>query len=176
MFTPDLDRVLASGAEVEVDDGADAPDGVYVGWLISPRLRERAGRAFRLRLLDDPVLCHSSEIAAAMMQAMAAILASAGFAVEDANDEYRSHQLRVTDEPAQAVPMWTLRDEEATMPGRQPARATAPTDLRRPARAPRSSAAAMSPHVHLITVGVGVGTLHTGFTTSGTPENALKPR
>ncbi|XUL85585.1 hypothetical protein ACQ86D_01900 [Streptomyces galilaeus] len=62
-----------------------------------PRQRECASRAFRLRLLDDPVLCHSSAIAAAMMQAMAAILASAGFAVEDAHDEYRSHQLRVTD-------------------------------------------------------------------------------
>ncbi|WP_406464554.1 hypothetical protein OH768_52005 [Streptomyces sp. NBC_01622] len=52
---------------------------------------------------------------------MAAILASAGFTVEDANDDYRSHQLRVTDGPAQAVPMGTLRDEEVTMPGWQAA-------------------------------------------------------
>ena len=117
VLTPGLDRVLASGAEVEVDDGNDAAGGVYAGWLISPRLRECASRAFRFRLLDDPVLSHTSEIAAAMMQAMAAVLASAGFAVEDANDEYRSHQLRVTEGPAQAVPMWTLRDEQVTMPG-----------------------------------------------------------
>jgi hypothetical protein len=120
VLTPGLDRILASGAEVEVDDGADAAGGVYVAWLISPRLRECTSRAFRLRLLDDPLLRHSSEIAAAMMQSMAAILASAGFAVEDANDEYRSHQLRVTAGPAQAVPMWALRDEEVTMSGWQP--------------------------------------------------------
>lgn len=93
-----------------------------------PRLQECASRAFRLRLLDDPVRCHSSAIAAAMTQAMAAILASAGFAVEDANDDYRSHQLRVTDGPAQAAPMWTLRDEEVTLPGRQAAGAGDGTD------------------------------------------------
>ncbi|MFE6225326.1 hypothetical protein [Streptomyces sp. NPDC057854] len=121
VLTPGLDRVLASGAEVEVDEGADAAGGVYVGWVISPRLRECTNRAFRLRLLDDPLLRHSSEIAAAMMHAMAAILASAGFAVQDANDEYRPHQLRVTDGPARAVPMWALRDEEVTMSGRQAA-------------------------------------------------------
>ncbi|MER5781520.1 hypothetical protein ABT104_07280 [Streptomyces mobaraensis] len=121
VLTPGLDRVLASGAEVEVDEGADAAGGVYVGWLSSPRLRECTSRAFRLGLLGDPLLRHSSEIAAAMTQAMAAILASAGFAVEDANDEYRSHQLRVTDGPAQVVPMWALRDEEVAMSGRQAA-------------------------------------------------------
>jgi hypothetical protein len=40
-------------------------------------------------MLDDPLLRHSSQIAAAMMQAMGAILTSAGFTVEEANDEYR---------------------------------------------------------------------------------------
>ncbi|MER5786667.1 hypothetical protein ABT104_33945 [Streptomyces mobaraensis] len=128
VLTPGLDRVLAGGAEVEVDDGADAAGGVYVGWLISPRLRECTSRTFRLRLLGDPLLRHSSEIAVAMMQAMAAILASAGFAVEDANDEYRSHQLRVTDGPTQAVPMWALRDEEMTMSGWQAAGPSDSTD------------------------------------------------
>lgn len=72
--------------------------------------------------------CVTGEIVAAMMQAMAAILASAGFAVVDANDEYRSHQLRVTDGPAQAVPMWALRDEEVTMSGWQAASPSDSTD------------------------------------------------
>ncbi|WP_051845063.1 hypothetical protein [Streptomyces globisporus] len=125
VLTPGLDRVLAGGAEVEVDHGADAAGGVYVGWLTSPRLRECTSRAFRPRLLDDPLLRHSSEIATAMMRSMAAILASAGFAVEDARDEYRSHQLRVVDGPAHPAPMWTLRDEEVTMPGWQ---AASPSD------------------------------------------------
>ncbi|SEB64949.1 hypothetical protein [Streptomyces sp. TLI_105] len=121
VLTPGLDRLLAGGAEVEVDHGADAAGGVYVGWSISPRLQECTRRAFRLRLLDDPLLRHSSEIATAMMQSMAAILASAGFTVEDANDEYRPHQLRVVDGPARPAPLWTLRDEEVTMPGWQAA-------------------------------------------------------
>jgi hypothetical protein len=117
---PGLDRVLAGGVEVEVDDGADAAGGVYVGWLTSPRLQGCATRAFRLRRLNDPLLRHSSEIGAAMMQAMAIILTSAGYTVEDANDEYRSHQLRVIAGPTQGgAPMWALRDEEVTMPGWQ---------------------------------------------------------
>src|SRR5579863_5602653 len=86
VLVPGLDPVLAAGAEVEVDDGADAAGGVFAGWSASPRLRECASRAFRLRLLDDPLLRHSSQIAAAMMQAMATILTSAGFTVEDADN------------------------------------------------------------------------------------------
>jgi hypothetical protein len=59
---------------------------------------------------------------------MAAILVSAGFAVEDAHDEYRSHRLRVTDGPAQAVPVWGLRDEEVAMSGWQAASPSDSTD------------------------------------------------
>jgi hypothetical protein len=117
VLPPGMNPVLAGGAEVMVDGGADMAGGVFAGWSASPRLRACTSRAFRLRLLDDPLLRHSSEIAAAMMQAMAAILTSAGFTVEDANDEYRPHQLRVIDGPAQGIPpMWSLRDEEVTMP------------------------------------------------------------
>jgi hypothetical protein len=115
---PDVNPVLAGGAEVEVDPGRDVSGGVFVGWSASPRLRECAGRTFSLRQLNDPLLRHSSQIAAAMTQAMAAILTSAGFTVEDANDEYRSDQLRVVSGPAPGVPpMWSLREDELTMPG-----------------------------------------------------------
>lgn len=86
---------MASGAEVGVDGGNDAAGGVFVGWQASPRLNHCASLAFRLRQLDEPVPQHSSAIGAAMMEAMAAILASAGFRVEDARDEYRPQQLRV---------------------------------------------------------------------------------
>ncbi|MFF9500977.1 hypothetical protein [Streptomyces sp. NPDC014656] len=117
VLTPGLARVLANGAEAEVDDGADAAGGVYVGWLASPRLRECTGRAFRLRLPDDPLLRHSGEIGAAMTRSTAATLASTGFAVEDADDGYRSHPLRVTGGPARAAPMWALRDDEVAVLG-----------------------------------------------------------
>jgi hypothetical protein len=120
VITPGLDPVLACGAEVDIDDGDDAAGGVFVGWLPSPRVRASTSRAFRLRQLDDPLLRHSSAITAAMMQAMDAILTSAGFTIEDANDDYRTHQLRVTDGPALGTaPTWALRDDEATMPGWQ---------------------------------------------------------
>jgi hypothetical protein len=113
-----IDPVLAGGAVVEVDDGADMGGGVFAGWSASPRLRECTGRAFSLRLLDDPLLRHSSQVGAAMMRAMAAILASAGFTVQDANDACRSHQLRVVSGPAPGVPpMWSLREDEVAMPG-----------------------------------------------------------
>lgn len=53
-----------------------------------------------------------------MMQAMATILTSAGFTVEDANDEYHPHQLRVVTGSAPGKPpMWSLRDDELAMPG-----------------------------------------------------------
>jgi hypothetical protein len=115
---PGIDPVLAGGAVVEVDDGADIAGGVFAGWSASPRLRECTSRAFGVRLLDDPLLRHSSQVGAAMMQAMAAILTSAGFTVKDANDEYRPHQLRVVSGPVPGPPpMRSLRDDEVAMPG-----------------------------------------------------------
>ncbi|MEU8465166.1 hypothetical protein [Streptomyces sp. NPDC029003] len=115
-----LNPVLSGGAEVDVDDGADAAGGVFVGWQASPRSRACASHAFRTGHLDDPVVRHSSAIGIAMMQAMSAVLASAGFGVEDARDEYRPHQLRVlTGPPSGQPPTWQLRDDELARPGRQ---------------------------------------------------------
>jgi hypothetical protein len=118
VLIPGMAPVLASGAEVEVDAGADAAGGVFVGWAASPRLRECALRALRLRLTDDPVLRHSDQVGSAMMQAMAVVLASAGFTVEDADHEYRPRELRVVSGPARgALPVWSLREDEAELPG-----------------------------------------------------------
>jgi hypothetical protein len=117
---PGLSPVLAAGAEVIVDDGADTAGGVFVSWTASPRLQACTSRAFRHRHMDDPLLRHSGEIAAAMMQAMVAILTSAGFTVQDANDDYRPYQLQVAGGPAQgAPPIWSLRDEEVAMAGQE---------------------------------------------------------
>ncbi|MEW2260662.1 hypothetical protein [Streptomyces sp. NPDC047869] len=122
VLAPGLDPVLAGGAEVNIDDGADAAGGVFVAWQASPRLRARASRAFRLKQLDEPALRHSSAVGAAMVRAMAAVLASAGFGVEDARDEYRPQQLRVlAGPPSKHQPLWSLRDDELALPGRQDA-------------------------------------------------------
>jgi hypothetical protein len=120
VVAPGLDPVLAGGAEVDIDDGDDAAGGVFVAWRASPRLRDCATRAFRLKQLDEPVLRHSSAVGAAMMQAMAQVLASAGFSVEDARDEYRPQQLRVLAGLASGQqPVWSIRDDELTLPGWQ---------------------------------------------------------
>ena len=113
-----LGSELASGAEVEVDPVDDAAGGVYIVWQESPRLRHCALRAFRLRQLDEPVLQHSYAIGAAMMEAIATILASAGFSVEDARNEYRPQQMRVLAAPPSGrQPTWQLRGDELTLPG-----------------------------------------------------------
>lgn len=123
VVAPELDPVLAGGAEVDIDDGDDAAGGVFVAWRTSPRLRACASRAFRREQLDEPALRHSSAIGAAMAQAMAQVLASAGFTVEDTRDEYRTHQLRVlAGPPSGQLPMWSLRDDELELPGRQDGR------------------------------------------------------
>ena len=53
VVAPELDPVLAGGAEVDIDDGDDAAGGVFVGWQSSPRLRACTSRAFRLKQLDE---------------------------------------------------------------------------------------------------------------------------
>ncbi|GAA4560135.1 hypothetical protein GCM10023193_19400 [Planotetraspora kaengkrachanensis] len=44
VLAPGLDSVLAAGAEVNIDDGADAAGGVFVGSQANPRLRCRLRR------------------------------------------------------------------------------------------------------------------------------------
>ncbi|KAA6220660.1 hypothetical protein CP973_00400 [Streptomyces albofaciens JCM 4342] len=128
VLAPGLNHVLAGGAEVEVDEGDDAAGGVYVDWQAGPRLRECASRALRLGLMDEPVLRRPGQISAAMMHAMAAILSAAGFTVEDPDDEYRPHHLRVVDGPAPGVtPAWWLREEEVDLSGWQAAGADTST-------------------------------------------------
>ncbi|MFD8133591.1 hypothetical protein [Streptomyces mirabilis] len=98
--------VLASGMNPVLTGGAG--------------LRACASRAFRLKQLDEPVLRHSSAVGAAMTEAMAQVLASAGFSVEDARDEYRPQQLRVlAGPPSGQQPVWQLRDDELALPGWQ---------------------------------------------------------
>lgn len=120
VVAPGLDPVLAGGAEVDIDDGADAAGGVFVAWQASPRLRACASRAFRLKRMEEPVLRHSSVVGAAMLEAITQVLASAGFSVEDSRDEYRPQQLRVlAGPPSGQRPVWALRDDELALPGWQ---------------------------------------------------------
>jgi hypothetical protein len=53
VLVPGLNPGLDSGAEVEVDPGADAAGGIFVGWSASPHLRECAVRAEPSRVADS---------------------------------------------------------------------------------------------------------------------------
>ncbi|WP_166028031.1 hypothetical protein [Streptomyces chilikensis] len=120
VVAPGLDPVLAGGAVVDVDHGDDAGGGVFLDWRTSPRLRNCVTRAIRLKQLDEPVLRHSGAVEAAMMRAMAQVLVSAGFSVEDARDEYRPQQVRVLSGPPSGQrPVWAVREDELTFPGWQ---------------------------------------------------------
>ncbi|MET7476890.1 hypothetical protein ABZT17_21305 [Streptomyces sp. NPDC005648] len=122
VIAPGLDPALTGGAEVDIDDGADAAGGVYVAWQPSSRLRACASRAFRLKQLNEPVLAHSSAVGVALMHAMSAVLTSAGFRVEETRDEYRPHQLRILNGPPPGQPpVWSFRDDELTLSGWQDA-------------------------------------------------------
>jgi hypothetical protein len=119
VLAPGLDPILSGGAQVSVDRSVDATGGVFIKWQTSPRLRECSIRAVRLDQPDELVLRHFSAVGTAMMEAIGAILASAGFRAEDPHDEYRPNQLQVLDgPPAEPKHTWQLRREEVEMPGR----------------------------------------------------------
>jgi hypothetical protein len=61
------------------------------------------------------ILCTVND---AMSRSIIEILASAGFTVEDANDEYRPYHVRIGAAPARGLrPSWDTADDELTMPG-----------------------------------------------------------
>jgi hypothetical protein len=87
-----------SGVAMEVDTGADEAGGVFLTWGRS-RLSLLAAAAVRDGRLDDPVIRRSGEVARVMGDAVATILRSAGFDIEDAPDDMRPLSLRVVSAP-----------------------------------------------------------------------------
>ena len=118
VVAPGLAPDLAAGAEVEVDLMNDTAGGVFIHWRVSPRLRTCAINALRHKRTDDPALSHNGAVQAAMAKAVSLILTSAGFSVDDADDEYRTFGLKVTAGPGEGIrPSWAIRDDELTLPG-----------------------------------------------------------
>lgn len=111
------DSTLVGGAEVDVDLANDALGGVYVTWKATPRLRDCARHALAQQQLDAPVIGYSHAIGVAMAKAIAAVLAAAGYTVEDSRDEYNPDAVFVRRGLAKGeLPMWALRDEELRPP------------------------------------------------------------
>ncbi|WP_067812523.1 hypothetical protein [Actinomadura kijaniata] len=107
LMPSDLEVTLGSGAEIEVDYGADAAGGVYATWRLHPQLARAAAYAIGEETgEDDPALLFSGAVAVAMERALGAILTAAGFTVEEADDEYRPFTLRIVAGPAGGPDPW----------------------------------------------------------------------
>lgn len=113
-----MDTCLVGGVEVVIDQGKDTGGGVFAGWVVGPRLSSCVRHAVCANEMSAPVLEYARTIKDTMSRAMAAILTAAGFTVEDANDEYRTQQLRVVSGHDKGVaPLWALRDDELELWG-----------------------------------------------------------
>ena len=99
-----MGMLLGQGAEVTVDDGADATGGVVIRWRCHPVLRERALSAFP-RLVEDPVFLHQAAVEQAMLVAITAVLCSAGFTVIDNPDDMDPMSLKVESAPQPGTPL-----------------------------------------------------------------------
>ncbi|MFC9971987.1 hypothetical protein ACFVH6_13960 [Spirillospora sp. NPDC127200] len=112
LMSGDLELALGAGAEVEVDYGADAAGGVYATWRLHPQLARAAAFAVSADDADDahPALLFSGTVAVAMARAIGTILTAAGFAVEEADDEYRPFTLRITGGPPNGPAPWADPD------------------------------------------------------------------
>ena len=111
---PEVPDPLCHGAGVDVEVDIDEGPGVFVTWLGSPRLQDRARRAYRFAEYEDPTFKFDYAVGQAMLAAMKAILAAAGFGVRDNDDEYRVDSLIVfaaLDKPL----YWGLYPEETAL-------------------------------------------------------------
>jgi hypothetical protein len=117
VVAPGLNPVLSQGVAVTVDPFDDDTGGVSVAWRSSPRVQSCVLRAVKLSLLDDPVLSHQQVVLEAMLAAITAILASAGFTVRDSLNDYAPFRLEVLAGPG-GHPAWGLREEEVAVTGR----------------------------------------------------------
>lgn len=88
----DLDFV---GMKIEVDTGDNAAGGVWVDWCSSRELRGLAAESVRNHVFDSRDIIHSGTVSEAMQRAIFAILYSAGFAVENSDEDMRPFEVRV---------------------------------------------------------------------------------
>lgn len=85
-----------SGAEIEVDVGADDAGGVYVTWQPDPRLSQAAAHAVQEGRFDEPMIRRSGAVKQVMITAVAEILRSAHFHVATSTDDMRPLAIQVS--------------------------------------------------------------------------------
>lgn len=108
-----LSYYYAIGAEVEVEDGKNAPPGgVWVHWHPHPHLSEKAVDLVAVhhhQAAHDPIVKHAGAVSKAMVDAIFAILVSAGYEVVHSDDGLKPFAVRVIAPPATA--WWPPREE-----------------------------------------------------------------
>ncbi|MGY3056761.1 hypothetical protein ACVWZD_001006 [Streptomyces sp. TE3672] len=97
------DGNAGTGAEIEVDAGADEAGGVYVTWHPESRLSSAAAVAVQQGRFDEPVIQHSGTVKRIMRDAISAILQSSRFSVEQSTDDMRPLAIRVTSSTVSAA-------------------------------------------------------------------------
>jgi hypothetical protein len=97
---PVRDGPEGPGAEFEVDFGDDDAGGVWVSWNPDERWTRASSESMLAGRLDDPVIERSGRVTEIMRDAMIAILAQAGYAVEPSDDDMRPLALRVNAGPS----------------------------------------------------------------------------
>jgi hypothetical protein len=98
-------RPDAGGALVLVDPMTDSRGGVFVRWEIHTSLSRAVAEKVHNGELQDPVFQHFSFITEHMYTTMIAILESAGFRANDAEDDMSPYTIRVEDVPSLDPPL-----------------------------------------------------------------------
>jgi hypothetical protein len=98
-------RLGQPGAEVSVEywDADGIP--VTIDWQTSVPLHDAFLRVPAQDLLERPASLHYRQVLESILQAMAAILTSAGFTVRNSSDDYSPFRLEVLDVP-ETTPVW----------------------------------------------------------------------
>ncbi|MET9725991.1 hypothetical protein [Streptomyces zaomyceticus] len=85
----------ALGAMAWADPADDSGGGVFVRWLIDPALSRAAVQSVQQGDVESAAFKHFSTVTEQMYAALLAILTSAGFQSEDADDDMSPYTIRV---------------------------------------------------------------------------------
>lgn len=85
------------GAEIEVDTGDDEAGGVYISWAFSRELTDEIGGYLLSNQLSHPTIKYTGKVAAAMRDAIVAILNAAGLSARAAEDDIRTYAVSLSE-------------------------------------------------------------------------------
>jgi hypothetical protein len=84
------------GAEIEIDTG-DEVGGVYISWAFSRELTDEISGYLLSNQLPHPTIKYTGKVAAAMRDAIVAILNAAGLSASAAEDDMRTYAVSLSE-------------------------------------------------------------------------------